>query len=430
MQEKGKKILLVAAYAPPARVGAGVAMYHLISNIPHGTFAVLTEERGGHGLAGDKQYMLDCGYYYYNSSKINPISSQTTSPQIVSGQNNVDWQSLIKDFFILCRRIPGIRFIGQLIVVARHIMCIVQAGDLAIKKENPTMVVGYSDGGPVLIASYLLSIKHRIPLSLYFYDLYKGNYFTRALSLYAYIFEPFMLRRATHIFVMNDLLRDVYRLRSKKCKVTVIYNSLPEHEHGEVVSDSGTTKSIAYLGSIYWAQESALKELIEASSLLRNRPKIILYTPYTDEYLNGIGIYESENIIFSSCDPENSIKELEKHSLTFLGLSHNTEKELLINTSSPVRLCDYLNARVPMLIHAPAESFVVKHALTHDFAFVSTAPLVEKLAVVLQEALTGQSREEKVKNANIVAKLLHNPKSSAKIFSDTVFQNVDNKTAI
>lgn len=416
------KLLLVAYYAPPASVGAGVAMYHLISNIPEGTFAVLTEQRDANDLSELQNPSLKAPYYYYSSKGINPIASSTVNVEQNSSTATVGvvWARIFKKALTFCRTVPGVRRIGQIVVIARHILCVVRAGSDAIKKEEPSMIVAYSDSGPILIASYLLSIKHHIPLSLHFYDLYKGNNLTPALNFWASIFEPLMLRRARHIFVMNDLLRDVYLSRCGQDKVTVVYNSLPEHKHREEGVSKNIVPSIAYLGSVYWAQESALKDLIAAASLVTPQPKITLYTPYPKEYLNSLDIFESDYIEFSTCLPEDSIINLEGHDMTFLGLSHSSPQQLLINTSSPVRLCDYLNAKVPMLIHAPAESFVVKHALAHDFAFVSTEPKPEKLAIVLQEALTSLSREKKVENANRVGGTFHNPILSAELFYNTV----------
>lgn len=417
----GKKLLLVAYYAPPAPVGAGVAMYHLISKLSPETFCILTEEGSSEELATPHEHRLNVPYYYFNSSRINPVSTAVHANQSPTNTANTPKPNLITRFLLVCRKNPITRKIGQHVVVVRHILTIVKAGNQAIRTERPTMIVAYSDTGPGLIASYLLSLWHRIPLALFFYDLYKGNNLTPAQNTFAALFEPLMLRRARHIFVMNDLLREVYETRSGQKKVATIYNSLPEHEHRTGGPLSSATATIAYLGSIYWAQESALKDLIAAASLLRPIPKIVLYTPYQKEYLNSIGIYESDHIVFTTCRPEDSVKELEKHTITFLGLSHTSPYRLLINTSSPVRLCDYLNAHVPMLIHAPAESFVVRHALTHDFAFVSTEPNPETLSAILAEALVSEKRIHKVAQANQIGRTLHNPELSAQAFSNIVF---------
>lgn len=416
----GKKLLLVAYYAPPAPVGAGVAMYHLISKLSPETFCILTEERSLEELASPHEHRLNAPYYYYNSSRINPISAAVSLDHATT---NTRTPNLFTRFLLLCRKNPITRKIGQHGVVVRHISTIVKAGNRAIAKERPTMIVAYSDTGPGLIASYILSLWHRVPLTLYFYDLYKGNNLSLAQHTFAMLFEPLMLRRARSIFVMNDLLREVYESRSGQKKVTTIYNSLPEHEHragGPLVE---VAPSIAYLGSIYWAQESALKDLIKAATLLKPIPKIVLYTPYEKEYLTRIGIYESDHLVFTTCRPEDAVKELEKYTLTFLGLSHTSPYQLLINTSSPVRLCDYLNAHVPMLIHAPADSFVVRHARTHDFGFVSTEPNPQMLATILKEGLSSDTRAQKVAQANLIGRTLHNPELSAQTFSNIIFSD-------
>jgi len=292
---------------------------------------------------------------------------------------------------------------------------------LFAKKEETDILVAYSDIGPALIGTYLLAKKHKLPFSLFFYDLYLGNKLPFVFNILARYFEPKLLKNAKHVFVMGDALHDLYQNRYQRNDIKIIYNSTtePEHKYPYEGSDEYT---INYLGSVYWAQIDAIKDLIKALPLVPEKPLLKMFTTHSKEYLNEVGIFETDQISFHSCMPEEVPAVLNKSSVNFIGLSLSTPYPNLINTSSPGRLCEFLRSDAPILIHAPAESFMVKYATRENFAFISTDSNPTELAKVISNALRSES-EDKVSNAHRVLASNHNPEINAQDYWRVVTGN-------
>lgn len=397
MEKLADKKLIISAYAPPSKSGSGLMMWHLISRFPKDSLAILTSEK----TDGNETHKLNVPYYYYGTSLTSLKFNDTkdTLPQRV--------RRLAKNF-------PPTNFIGQIFYAIRLIQRVVTVGSVAIEKEKPTMLIGYSDIGPTLIGTYLLAKKYHLPFSLFFYDLYVGNKLPIIFKILARFFEPKLIREARHIFVMCDALKDIYHKRYSRSDITIIYNSTASVKAPSTKQTNGQV--ITYLGSVYWAQIDALKDIIKALPLVTPRVNLRLFTPHSSQYLNEIGIYENDTISFNTCTPEEAPRVLNESSVNFIGLSLNTPYQDLINTSSPGRLCEFLQADVPILVHAPKESFLANYAKERNFAFVSTSSDVKELANTITTALTGNP--EKIQNAHITLHQNHDSAENARRYWD------------
>jgi len=65
--------------------------------------------------------------------------------------------------------------------------------------------------------------------------------------------------------------------------------------------------------------------------------------------------------------------------ILFLPLSWGTKSQAIIDTATPGKLTDYLIAGRPILIHAPASSFLVKYAKENNFAYIVDDENIEKI---------------------------------------------------
>lgn len=395
MEKSTDKKLIISAYAPPSKSGSGLMMWHLISRFPKESFAILTAEK----TDGNETYRLDAPYYYYGTS-------------LTSLRFNDTNDTLPQKLRRYAKNFPPTNFVGQVFYAIRLIQRAVRVGSAAIEKEKPTMLIGYSDIGPALIGTYLLSKKYRLPFSLFFYDLYAGNKLPLIFRILAQFFEPKLIRDAKHIFVMCDALKELYQKRYGRTDLTIIYNSTALIEAPSLKPLK--EQVITYLGSVYWAQIDALKDVISTLLLITVQTRLKLFTPHSAQYLNEVGIFESDRVSFHTCTPEEAPSVLNSSSLNFIGLSLNTPYPNLINTSSPGRLCEFLRADVPILVHAPKESFLASYAEEHDFAFVSTTSNTEELARIINIALSGST--EKVYNAHSILDKNHDPEKNALLY--------------
>ena len=77
--------------------------------------------------------------------------------------------------------------------------------------------------------------------------------------------------------------------------------------------------------------------------------------------------------------------------ILFVGLSFDASYPLLINTSSPGKLAEFLVSGRPIIIHAPRQSYISWYARTRNFAYVVDKDDVEFLEQGLQTLLSSSS---------------------------------------
>lgn len=395
------KALIISGYVPPATNGSGLMMYNLLKYFPENSFAFLTETIDTNPKLA--HYRPTVPYYCYGDN----FTSLTFNPKqhgVISHIKNIIKSNVV------------IKFFGQLFYLPYVINKIIKVGKIAIEKEKPTILIGYSDYGPNLCATYILHKITGIPFVIYMYDAYADNRLPFVFKLFSKVLEPKLFRNAKHIFVMCDALQEHYATKYNIKNITIIYNSLIDMNLRIPKIDRGdTTFKIIYIGNIYWAQIGALRTLISSLEAIPDTPTHLeLYTSHTKKYLHELGIYENKKISFNTCLPEEVPTVLSNSDLAFVGLSFDTKYPLLINTSSPGRLYDFIRSNTPILIHAPKDSFIVNYARENDFAFIVDTNDKDSL---IQEIKFIQNNKDvcatKIKNAQNIGLKNHTAEKEA-----------------
>lgn len=408
-QNRPAKILIISGYTPPATNGSGLMMYNLLTYFPEKSFAFLTESIDTNESLS--QYRLDVPYYCYGD-KLTSLNFNTKDGGILPYLRRV------------VKNTPVIKLFSQLLYIPYFVTKIVKLGKVAIKIEKPTQLVGYSDFGANLCATYILHKITGVPFSVYMYDAYVDNKLPFFFKQLAKILEPRLFKNAKHIFVMCDPLKQHYAKKYSRDDITVIYNSLIDMDKkvDRIEKKEKDIFTIAYVGNVYWAQLGALNNLIRALDGLSDIPvHLVLYTSHTQKHLHDLGIFESKNTHFNTCLPDEVPTVLASVDLVFIGLSFDSKYPLLINTSSPGRLCDFLRSDTPILVHAPADSFLTTYAKEKDFAFVvdnnSTENLISEIRIILRRK---DLCINKTQNARNVGKLNHTAKNNSEIYFNTL----------
>jgi hypothetical protein len=390
-REKGKK-LIISAYAPPAAGGSGLMMFNLLSQFPKDSFVLLTSDKN-EDIALEK-FRLNVDYYYYG----NKFWSLNLAPQKENYLSKI--KRKLKDNVFAKFFLQIILFFVLLYRISREALRI-------IKKEKIDSIVVYSDIGFVLSAALLVSWLKKKELNLFFYDMYLDNKMPFFFRFVSRLVEPLLFKRAKNIFVMCDYLQTHYKKKyGRDC--VVVYNSifLPEHLPVNDYKTINSTKKITvvYLGSVYWAQMGAVKNMINAVCSVDDREvEFILYTPHSAKYLNDCGFFENEKIKFSYCVPEDVQSKFAEADILFLGLAFDTGFDELINTSSPGKLCDYLISGRPILVNAPEKSYLVTYAQNNGFARVVIKNNSEELKNALME-MVQKDNNNMVQNAIVSVK--------------------------
>lgn len=250
-----------------------------------------------------------------------------------------------------------------------------------------------------LPAAALAARRTGIPLLPYMFDDYRWQWtgFYRRLSRRL---ESFVLQQASGIIVPNEFLAEEYGRRCQK-PVVIVRNPalLPELEildQSPRILDEGSV-NVVYTGSVYRAHYDAFRNLIGAIERLgRSDVKLHIFTAQSAEDLkvNGIG---GAVVIHHPHQPPNDVARLQRQAdLLFLPLAFSSPIPEVIRTSAPGKMGEYLAAGRPILVHAPADSFVSWYFCRHGCGIVVDHSDPVRLAETMQEIFSDFDQRERL----------------------------------
>lgn len=259
-------------------------------------------------------------------------------------------------------RIPrGARFGTEYLNVLLGLLARARSIARVLGLERCGAVVACSGDPFDLPASYIASRMAGVPFYAYYFDYYSSQLFDPHASVLARRAEPVFLKGAAGVIVPNemqgDALRDRYGVETtlirNPCDISD-YEALPD-EAGPVAD--GEIK-ITYTGAVSPAHYDAFRNLLEALRLI-GRPdvRLHLYTAQTPSELAREGI--AGPVVVHGHQPLAAVPGIQRRAdLLFLPLAFDSPYPELVRTAATTKLGEYLASRRPMLVHAPADSFV------------------------------------------------------------------------
>lgn len=402
----------MSTWAPPM-VGGPQNLYNLFSCVQPETFAILTSFHALHeNVQSNVQgTALACEYYYYNANS-------TSKPQtvILHPSSNPSWRTLL---YKAINSIPKFGpFFTACISIIITVFQFTQKAKRIAPKIQATHLLGISDTGPALLATYLTHRNTKIPYSLYLFDLYKGNLLPQPYRLLASFLEPRLIRNATTVLVTNEVTEKYYKKRyGINLRTEVIHNStFPElfaHPRSSHVQQAPYT--IIFTGNIYWAQEQAVINMIDAMSALQDLPiSLKLYCPKPTTKIQQV-VLGKKNIWLGAAGQAEMPSIQSSATLLFLPLAWNTRAQDIVATATPGKFTDYLASGRPMLIHAPNYAYVSAYSREHNLGLVVDQNDPQALAQAIREFLKNTHiGEEYVANALRIFHKNHDARKNAK----------------
>lgn len=374
MNHSAHKTLIVSSWAPPD-IGGPQNLYNLFSQFPRGSYEILTSFYTD--MKRKTGAWLPCDYYFMDHRPI-PLPEQLTyaeqlrKPAVDKPLAPVNWAwSMIKN---VLRSIGFVKtvLLGTMLV---HKTWRFYATGRAILQNDPDMqILGISDAGAAMIATYLLSRKNNRPLRYYLYDLYRGNYFGAPNNWVANFMEPRIFARAKHVIVTNEGTLEYYARRYPwlRDRLAVVHNSVfaDGYEKQRTPYQPQPPYRIVFTGHVYWAQAQSVLNLIAAMKRLADLPvKLELYMPHP---LPSIVKAASRirNITITSA-PQSEMPRIQSQAtLLFLPLAWNTKSPDIIATATPGKFADYLASGRPMFVHAPDYAYISQYTNKHNCGLV------------------------------------------------------------
>ncbi len=260
-----------------------------------------------------------------------------------------------------------------------------------------------------LPVAYITSLVTRTPLILYYFDYFSEQWAGTPYQGFAKAVEYFIVKRAKGIIVPNEMMRDElagrYGVDSLLIHNPILSDPPVSERLNEWPKKSGEIR-IVYTGSIYRAQSDALKTLLKVvDELSYLNVTLHLYTAQTREDLEKQGIYGS--YVLHPHAAYSIIRDVQKEAdILYLPLSFDPEISKVIDTSSPVKMGEYLTSGRPVLVHAPSTSYASRYFKENGCGIVvdQNEPEVLKreiLALVSDETIRTRIICEAIRQAKV-----------------------------
>lgn len=357
-----RPLAVLSHVLPPSPSGQALVLYRLLRDLRPEDYCLLSRqnydaytcEQGSPSRLPARYYDLPPGFRLRGSSRLRVLAVANILPQLLQR--------------------------------ARSVMRI-------IKREKCGAILACSGDLYDLPAGCLASRWTRVPFYVYIFDYYSHQWTRRLHRFFARCVEPIVLKSAAGVIVPNEFLRDEYR-RRYQVKPTVIHNACKIAEIDEEYgipwpADSGEIK-IVFTGTIYHANYDAFRNLVAAIEQLgRSIVSLHVYTAQPPAELEREDIL-GPIVYHNHLSPSHVPEVQQRADILFLPLAFQSTIPEVIKTSAPGKMGEYLASGRPVLVHAPADSFVSWYFKKHECGVVvdQSEPeiLVQAIRCILDDA--------------------------------------------
>jgi glycosyltransferase involved in cell wall biosynthesis len=253
---------------------------------------------------------------------------------------------------------------------------------ITARRARADWIVSVVDEGFSVIAGDICARLSGVPHVIWVFDLWEENAYSTADRRVAALLERGLWRRAAAVLGHDEEIAEHYA-RKHGVRGRVIPTPI-EPGGGEPVAARSPEApyEVLFGGSLYWAQEDALRRLARVCSAMDD----VRLTVIGDE-----AVARAKGIEADAFEPRLSSDEfrsrVERADVAFVGLSFGSDHPDVIATASPARLPECMASLTPMLVHAPAGSHVAEYARREGFAEVVDQPDDHALAAGLRRVL-------------------------------------------
>lgn len=329
------KLGIISIGLPPSQSGQSVALFHTLKGFQADSYCLITQKNINlYHLQGNCIQKLPAKYYF-----IHPDNQIT--------QRIIRW-SLFLRFEHALDVLLGIR--------KRQIKKI-------LKKESCNIAIACTGDLLDPPATFQACQDLGIPFILYTFDYYAHQWTHPQMRSFAERYEEAIITGAKQIIVPNECMKEEYR-KKYDIHATVIHNPFDLHEYEKnagmlPVPDKRPEEiKIIYTGAVYEAHFTAFKNLVAAISLTGILGVTLhIYTPQPPATLEGNGI--TGPVVIHKSRPNKEMPFIQRTAdILFLPLAFNSPYPDIIKTSAPGKIGEYLASRIPVLVHAPGDSFI------------------------------------------------------------------------
>lgn len=357
MARPHSKFAVLSPVVPPYSSGQAVMLYRFLENIPAENYVLLSCFRP-EILAGTSKATKEL------PGKTIHLRSFSHPEKMLSSK-----LALITEPF---------RYAADILSRARQLRQI-------IAEEHINGLIACSGDFADMAASYLAAKRSKIKLVPHMFDYFSYQQ-TGIFRRVAKTLEQKVLKIAFTSIVPNEFmgreLTKTYGADSVILRNPCVIPPLP------TVEKKGDEFVILYTGAVYNAQSDAMARLVLALEQIANpKVKLHIYTTQEPEALADFGIKGTYVELHSHLPQEEIPKVQAAADLLFLPLSFESTYDVLIRTSAPGKMGEYMAIAKPILAHVPPNSFPEWYINQHECGKVVTSTNVDDLVAAITSFL-------------------------------------------
>jgi glycosyltransferase involved in cell wall biosynthesis len=273
------------------------------------------------------------------------------------------------------------------LVRARHIARI-------LRRERCRALVACSGDLLDIPAGFIAARSFGVAFFAYMFDDYASQWiqpFPRQFGQFAQATWHSLARLCTGVIVPNEALQVEYR-RRYGIEAVVVRNPTDDAIEPDDEAHPWPARSdeirIVYTGAIYDAHLDAFRNLIAAlRRLAQPGIRLHIYSHFVAPGVRAEGL--TGPVVFHPPVPLHESLQVQRQAdVLFLPLAFHSPYPEIVRTSAPGKMGELLASGRPVLVHAPANSFVSEYCRAHDCAQVSDRDDPAALAAAVRRLLT------------------------------------------
>lgn len=358
-----QRFAILSHILPPAWSGQSIVLYRLLKDVVPETYCLITAGR-----------------------EVGSATDDTLTSRLCTlDRPSLGWEYLAALSGLLAARVVA----GQIERRARQVEKILRDNDVAL-------LVACSGDLLDIPAGALAAKRAGVVFVPYYFDDYCYQWTGWRRSV-AQQLEQKALGGAIGALVPNEFLAEEYRRRYGLVCQVIRNPVLPQIDVRKIkgCARKGSRKRIVYTGSVYHAHYDAFRNLVKTLEQ-EGMADLYIYTAQSAAELARQGIAGSFVQILGHVDQQEALEIQETADILFLPLAFSSTIPEVLRTSAPGKMGEYLASGTPILVHAPADSFLCWFFRKYRCGEVVDAPDCRLLAEGVRRLLGGGDGVEKM----------------------------------
>lgn len=369
---------VVSHYVPPSRFGQPRVLYRILQQLPAEMYGLLSTtwyDRRAPAPDHDGPW-LDAPYLYIN--------------------HGFPWR-LVSPY-------PGaLEFPRRMYTLANLTVALYRRAHQieAVVREREYRAIIACSGDPIDLPASAIAVRRLgIPLLAYMFDDYGTQYkIVPPYQQFAARCDRFVARRADRIIVPNEMLAAEYAARHRVEPVIIRNPHSGVYGNGTDWPLGANETRLVYTGSVYHVHDDAFARLLQ---VIENSGQSLALDLYSSVDTASNAIFQRSGRVrhHGHISDAEAIRVQAEAEILFLPLAFDSPTPEVVRTALPGKFAEYLASGRPILVHAPADSFVAWYCRRHHCAAVVDEPDARALADTLRRLVSdGEFRRAIIREA-------------------------------